>query len=347
MILPWHQNAFAKLTQMLEQGHLPHALLITGAEKIGKFELATRFIQTLLCKDDSCGECQHCRQLAKDDPREVLDQSVLIRRSYYPNMVFCRTELRESGKESKEIRVDQIRAFCDILNKTADELQIGVIFYADQMNVSAANSLLKTLEEPRENTLIILLAHNANALPATIRSRCQSVHISPAFDSESVEWLSKHIDREKRSDFDAAQLLENAHGIPFKAAEELQGDYFLQFQSWQNHLLEMAMNPAKTIETELFEGYELETLVCLQQLITEGIRIKMLKKEGALLELNKVVSKASLANLFRLLDDISHSISLSQSPVNITLLLDNVLIVWSHITHLKQYPVITNPQGVL
>ena len=346
MIFPWHQNAFTKLTKMLENNHLPHALLITGAEKIGKFELAKRFIQTLLCENNSCGECQHCRQLAKDNPRQVLDQSVLIRRSHYPNMIFCRTELRESGKESKEIRVDQIRAFCDSLNKTAGELQIGMIFYADQMNVSAANSLLKTLEEPRENTLIILLAHNINALPETILSRCQSVHISPAFDRGSVEWLSNHIDGEKRADFDAVQLLENAHGIPFKAVEDLQGDYFLKFQAWQNHLLEMAMNPAKTIETGLFEGHELETLSCLQQLITEGIRLKLLKTEGVLLELNKVISKASSDNLFRLLDDISRAISLAQSPVNMTLLLDNVLIVWSHITHLKQYPVITIPQEV-
>ena len=106
------------------------------------------------------------------------------------------------------------------------------------------------------------------------------------------------------------------------------------------------MNPAKTIETKLFEGYELETLVCLQQLITEGVRLKLLKTQGALLELNKVVNKASLDNLFRLLDDISRSISLAQDPVNMTLLLDNVLIVWSHITHLKQYPVITNPQEI-
>ncbi|MCS5590985.1 MAG: DNA polymerase III subunit delta' [Gammaproteobacteria bacterium] len=343
MIFPWHKNAFAKLKQMLDQNHLPHALLITGAEKIGKFELATHFIQTLLCENNSCGECQHCRQLAKDNPRDALDQNVLIRRSHYPNMIFCRKELSDSGAQSKEIKVSQIRAFCDSLNKTADELQIGVIFYADEMNESAANSLLKTLEEPRKNTLIMLLAHNANALPATIRSRCQSVHISPAFDQQSIEWLSEHIDSDKRADFDAAQLLEGAHGVPFKAVDDLQGDYFLQFQGWQNHLLEMAMNPAKTIETKLFEGHELETLVCLQQLITEGIRLKLLKKEGALLELNKVASKASADNLFRLLDDISRSITLAQHPVNMKLLLDNVLIVWSHITHLKQYPVITNP----
>ena len=343
MTLPWHQNAFAKLKQMLEQNHLPHALLITGPEKIGKLELALGFIQTLLCANQSCGECQHCRKLAKDDPRCDLDQPVLIRRSNYPNMIYCRKELAPSGALAKEIKVDQIRAFCDSLNKTADELQVGIIFYADEMNANAANSLLKTLEEPRQNTLIILLAHDASALPATIRSRCQSVHISPAFDQSSVEWLSQHIGADKRGDFDAAQLLEAAHGVPLKAVEDLQGDYFLRYQGWQNHLLEMAMNPARTIETEIFEGCERETLVCLRQLIIEGIRLKLLKTEGALLELNKIIDKASSDHLFRLLDDISRSITMSQHPVNMKLLLDNVLIVWSHITHLKQYPVITNP----
>ena len=84
MILPWHQNAFAKLSQMINQNHLPHALLITGVEKIGKFELANQLIKTLLCKNKSCGECKNCLSLEKDNPKELLDHSVLIRRSNYP-----------------------------------------------------------------------------------------------------------------------------------------------------------------------------------------------------------------------------------------------------------------------
>jgi DNA polymerase-3 subunit delta' len=97
-----------------------------------------------------------------------------IRRSNYLNMIYCRAgELNPTTKNrSKDIRIDQVRAFCEALNKTADKLQIGVIYYADQMNVNAANSLLKTLEEPRDNTLIILLAHNAKNLPVTVVSRC-------------------------------------------------------------------------------------------------------------------------------------------------------------------------------
>ena len=341
MMFPWHNQAFAKLKQMIDQNHLPHALLITGMPKMGKFELMQQLVQTLLCKDQSCGQCKLCRSVAKDNAREVLDTPVLIRRSHYPNMVYCRTEMNERGIESKNIRIDQVRAFCEALNKTADDLQIGVLFYADQMNVSAANSLLKTLEEPRENTLIILLAHNPKNLPATIVSRCQSVHIAPAYDLDTEAWLENHISEIQNADFDVTQLLENTHGVPFKVLSELSGDGFIHYQNWQNQLLGIAIHPAMVNQVQDFEGNEVAVLNCLQNLVIEGIRLKSLGHEGGLVELNKVVQTVKTDFLFRLLDDIYHAISLSKTTVNIKLLLDNVLIVWSHITHLKRYPQIT------
>jgi DNA polymerase-3 subunit delta' len=326
---------------MIDQNHLPHALLITGSEKIGKFELMQQLVKTLLCEDQTCGQCALCRSIAKDNPKQVLDDSVLIRRSHYPNMVYCRTEINDKGVESKNIRIDQIRAFCDALNKTADNLQIGVLFYADQMNILAANSLLKTLEEPRENTLIILLAHNLKNLPATIVSRCQSVHIPPAYDQETKAWLTQHIGKAQNTDLDVVQLLEHTHGVPFKALSELSGDGFIHYQHWQNQLLDIAVHPLMINQLEDFEGNEVEVLNCLQNLIIEGIRLKTLNHEGGLIELNKVVKEVNSDFLFRLLDDVYHAISLSKTTVNIKLLLDNVLIVWSHITHLKRYPQIT------
>ena len=130
MILPWHKSAYSKLKKMIDQNHLPHALLITGVEKIGKFELAQKLIQTLLCTDSSCGKCVTCLALMKDEPTADLDDSVLIRRSHYPNLIYCRIELRDKPPHNmaKDILVDQIRAFCDSLAKTADSLQIGVFF---------------------------------------------------------------------------------------------------------------------------------------------------------------------------------------------------------------------------
>ena len=94
----------------------------------------------------------------------------------------------------------------------------------------------------------------------------------------------------------------------------------------------------------MFDGNEIGVLKCLQQLINEGIKIKILNHEGANLELNKVVERTSSNYLFNLQDDINSAISMSQTTVNMKLLLDNVLIVWSHISHLKKYPAITNIQ---
>ncbi len=342
MILPWHQKASEKLDKMIEQNHLPHALLITGVEKIGKFDFTQNFIQRLLCNNSSCGECEICKALNNDDPKIELDYGALIRRSHYPNLIYCRTELNDSGSMSKDIRVDQIRAFCESLGKTANTLQIGVIFYADQMNNNAANSLLKTLEEPRKNTLIILLAHNIDRLPMTILSRCQTIHINPTYDQEAAQWLGSQIDENTRQDFDVMQLLESAHGVPHKALEDLQGDHFFRYQGWQNLLLEIAVTPTKISETEIFSDNELDVLKCLQYLISEGIKIKILNHDVANLELNKVIEKASFNHLFKLLDDTNRAISLSQTTVNMKLLLDNVLVVWSHITNLNKYPAITN-----
>ena len=344
MMFPWHKKASDKLDKMIEQNHMPHALLITGVEKIGKFDFTQSLIKKLLCPKASCDRCELCNALNNDDPMSELDHSVLIRRSHYPNLIYCRTELNDSGSMSKDIRVDQIRAFCESLGKTAESLQIGVVFYADQMNNNAANSLLKTLEEPRQNTLIILLAHNADRLPMTILSRCQAIHINPSYDEETAEWVAEQIDLDTRSDYDPMQLLDSAHGVPHRAIDDLKGDFYFQYQSWQNLLLEIALSPTKIKDIEIFSDNELGVLKCLQHLISEGIKIKILNHDGANLELNKVIEKSSFNHLFKLLDDTNQAISLSQTTVNMKLLLDNVLVVWSHITNLKKYPAITNFQ---
>ncbi|OIR24033.1 hypothetical protein [Bathymodiolus thermophilus thioautotrophic gill symbiont] len=332
-ILPWHKNAFATLKQMIDQNHLPHALLITGMPQIGKFELMQQLVGTLINDDEI---------IRKDNIRQDLDMPVLIRRSNYLNMIYCRAgELNPTTKNrSKDIRVDQVRAFCEGLNKTADKLQIGVIYYADQMNVNAANSLLKTLEEPRENTLIILLAHNAKNLPVTVVSRCQSVHISPAYDQETQAWIKQNIEHEE--DFEVMQLLEATHGVPFKVIDDLAGDSFIHYQHWQDQLLNIAIHPIMINKVEDFEGNEVAVLNCLQHLIIEGIRLKSLQHEGGLVELNQIINMTKTDFLFKLLHDIQQAIRLSKTSVNIKLLLDNVLIIWSHITHLKTYPKILN-----
>ena len=334
MNLPWHDQALAKLQKMIDQNHLPHALLITGGEKIGKFEFMQQLVGVLL-NDDAI--------IRKDNILQELDHPVLIRRSNYPNMVYCRAgEINEKTKNrSKDIRINQVRAFCEALNKTADQLQIGVIFYGDQMNVSAANSLLKTLEEPRKNTLIIILAHNIQNLPATVISRCQNIHIAPSYSESTQARLKAQLSDTQNADFDVKQLLENTHGVPFKVLSELTEGGFIAYQEYQNKLLNIATHPLTINQAKLFEGHELAVLNCLQSLIIEAIKLKATQQEGGLVELNQLVECVQSDFLFQLLNDVSQAIHLSKTSVNLKLLMDNILIVWSHITHLKEYPQIS------
>jgi len=94
-------------------------------------------------------------------------------------------------------------------------------------------------------------------------------------------------------------------------------------------------------QTQDFEGNELAVLDCLQNLIVEAIKLKTTKQEGGLVELNQLVKSVKSEFLFQLLDDVYRAIRLSKTSINLKLLLDNILIVWSHITHLKQYPQIS------
>jgi DNA polymerase-3 subunit delta' len=331
MIFPWHARALSELDKMIKHHHLPHALLITGAQGMGKFELMQQLVGDLLGDD---------KLIRSDNAKAEVDYPTLIRRSHYINMIYCRAgEINKNTKNrSKDIRIDQIRVFCETLNKTADKLQIGVIFYGDQMNVSAANGLLKTLEEPRENTLIIILAHQIKNLPATIISRCQTVHIAPNYEPKTLEWLKSQLNEAQNADFDVVQLLENAHGVPFKVIEELSEDGFMAYQQYQNQLLSIANHPLMISQTQGFEGNELKVLDCLQNLIIEAIKLKTTQQEGGLVELNQVVKNAKSSFLFQLLGDVQRAIYEAKTSVNLKLLLDNILIVWSHITHLKQYP---------
>ena len=103
---------------------------------------------------------------------------------------FVSFELRDDGKPRSEIVIEQIRHLSQRLSLSSQfgGLQVVLIDPADKMNASAANALLKTLEEPSASTVIILVSDKPSRLPATIRSRCQrvQVHVPPHAQSLAV-----------------------------------------------------------------------------------------------------------------------------------------------------------------
>jgi DNA polymerase-3 subunit delta' len=196
----WLSGETAALGDAHRQGRLPHALLIHEAPGAGGEWLAGWAAALVLCKRGPaaapCGECDACRRVASHQ---------------HPDLNWVRPP-----EESRQIRIEQARALSADLALTshAGGYKVGILSPADALNRFAANALLKTLEEPPERTLLILVATQPSRLPATLLSRCQRLRIRAPARAESVAWLSA---TRGSADWDAA--LDALGEAPMQVAE--------------------------------------------------------------------------------------------------------------------------------
>lgn len=220
--LHWQQ---ARWQQLIEQGlkqRLPHALLLAGPSGCGKHAFAAAFAAFWLCADPSeqgaCGKCQSCH---------------LLTIGSHPDFCFPQT----SGK-SEQLRVDEIRSVVNFCTKTAQLGQHRLVLLqpASNMNRSAQNALLKTLEEPGAGTLLLLVADQPQLLLPTVKSRCQQQLFAPPARAEAQAWLAQQ-------GLDAAcaeAALAAAAGAPLRAQQVAQSDWFKTRGEWVQQLLALA-----------------------------------------------------------------------------------------------------------
>lgn len=197
--LPWLASSWHTLMEAIDQDRVAHALLIRGVPGIGKTRLAIDYARRLLCQtpqtEMACGHCASCR---------------LFEAGTHPDFLMLAPE--EAGKP---IKVDAVRQMTlDIaLTPQYAGYRVVIIDQADALNGNAANALLKSLEEPPHGTVIVLVTDRPQQLPATIRSRCRNLSISPIRPEMALDWLSQQGIRDE-----APALLSTASGSPLRAA---------------------------------------------------------------------------------------------------------------------------------
>ena len=180
MEFPWVEQLQLQLTNQLSQARLPHALLISGGKGVGKKYLADWLAQLLLCqspirqnevKAQACGQCKHC---------------LLMNSGTFPDI--------KSLETNDSIGVDDIRAITRFLETTAQigQSKVVVIQQIERMTVSAANALLKTLEEPNVGNVLILSTDNIDLLLPTIVSRCQRIDLRPTNQQLTAQQHESH-----------------------------------------------------------------------------------------------------------------------------------------------------------
>ncbi len=194
---PWLAAARRQIAAALAAGRLPHALLLQGQAGLGKAALADYLARLALCDrpgEAPCGACPSCH---------------LHSAGNHP-------DLRRVGlvEDKKQIAVDDVRELTEALTLRSFRggRKVAIIDPADAMNMSGANALLKTLEEPSAGALLILTVARPERLPATIASRCQRLSIRRPAPELALAWL-----KERDPAIEWAGLLALAAGAPVGA----------------------------------------------------------------------------------------------------------------------------------
>jgi DNA polymerase-3 subunit delta' len=181
------ERALGALRAALRRGQLHHAYLLAGPAGTGKARAAMLLAQAANCegggegqgarRDDPCGGCGPCRKIAKG-----VHPDVIVLQEERAMAKAGRWEPKGGRAPSRDIVVDQVRDLVDhrlSMKRFEGRRRFVVIDPADAMNPAAQNALLKTLEEPPEDTTLVLVASSPDALLPTIRSRCLRVPFAP------------------------------------------------------------------------------------------------------------------------------------------------------------------------
>ena len=217
---PWLLPDAGTLLAAANSRRLHHALLVTGIDGIGKQAFCQWLSEALLCRQrtpaGACGACNSCQQLMALS---------------HPDFLAVLPEGANAG-----IKIDSVRELVEWLQLTAGQnsYRVALISEANGLNRHSANSLLKTLEEPSANAVLVLCATRIGALPATVRSRCQKITLKMGDRDAAVKWLGEQCAEPELA------LIE-AGGGPYAALRNLddlhQGARDLLLAAWQDLFL--------------------------------------------------------------------------------------------------------------
>lgn len=196
-LAPWLQQQLHSL--LAQRGH---ALLLSGPSGLGQYELALALARTWLCEQPTeQGACGHCGSCHAIDVRTHADLCVLMPETLSLELGWPLDEVSQKDiddkkrKASKLIRVEAARDAVSFtqFTRSRGSTKVILVYPAERMNVEAANTLLKTLEEPVGEVRFVLATEAAHQLLPTIRSRCQGHAMVWPAPEEALHWLQAQV----------------------------------------------------------------------------------------------------------------------------------------------------------
>jgi len=295
-----HDGATTFLERFFDSDErLVQNLLFWGEESVGKMTTAEEFSKTLLCSGRNgwkrCEKCNSCE---------------MIKKGYHPDLMIIEPE-------EESVKIEQIRQGLSFLfyHPQISSLKILIINQADKMTEDCQNALLKTLEEPQENNLIILVTSAPKRLLTTIRSRVLPLRFKRIANKEIIDFLQKQY---SLSQNEAEEIAERADGKIGKVIKLLNKDYKKELDQQRKDLKEI-----------LNQSFEKQSIY-LQKLVEDNGKLKstleewlrVLKSDKDSKELKLIPEKR-----IKLIDSILKSIYLiAGTNINRQLLMENIFL---------------------
>ncbi|MGS0740554.1 DNA polymerase III subunit delta' [Glaciimonas sp. GG7] len=310
-IFPWQLDAWQQLQHM--RPRMPHAILFHGAQGIGKVVFAEQFAQSLFCEQPlanghaccACASCGWFVQQNHPDYRRIRPE-ILEDEDTRDTADGADDDSKKTAKAtkapSKEIKIDQIRALAGFMNVSTHRQgqRVVVLYPAETLNGAAANALLKTLEEPPPNTVILLITNSLDRLLPTILSRCRKFPMPHPSQQEALGWLRQQgvadadmwlaeqggapLTAQAQSQSDARELIDallaylSVPGIDgaLKSAERLQKTSVAELLGWQQRWLYDLLSLKMTGTVRYYPRHQ-KALAALAGRVQTGALLKALK----------------------------------------------------------------------
>lgn len=306
---PWLLTQWQQLLNSIAQQRVGHAWLLTGSPGMGQLDLAKQFAEALICQQrletfEACGHCKHCKLLAVGN---------------YPDLILVQPE-------AQTIKVDQIRELITSVSATPTlaSTRVVIIEPAEALHRSAANALLKTLEEPTPQTVLILVSYQPHLLPATLVSRCRRMHCVAA----------------ETEDSEAGTLaLALSDGAPLAAATLLESEHWAMREKFLKLLWDVSQQKCAAVDvaTQLANIAVRDLMIWLYYVIVDLIRIQqglsqqIIQRDSAV-QLQKLAAKCEIRQLHNFLEILLVCLQQMQAGFNLNnvLLCDYIMVQWQH-----------------
>ena len=313
-VLPWQQQTWHSLAQRFP--NIPHGLLFYGKQGCGKQQFAAQFSKWLLCTDKqpqaACGHCPSCHWIAAGT---------------HPQLKLINAEFDEKKQTFSAIKIEQIREINHFIEQKVDGWRLIVIQPAQKMNIAAANALLKTLEEPGERVLLLLLCESPLQLAATIRSRLQHFALDRLSHSHAMDYLQQ---QGMADDVNTQMSLALAENMPLQAYAFTQSAWYAKRQDFFESLLRLVKDKNKPLKWSSQWAKTLEIrdiIVILRYIIVDCVSYKLQQPiKQCDVAISELASEYCLEQLFEIYKYINQTTVMLNQNIQAQLILDQLAI---------------------